>query len=97
MGLIIRLLICVIFACFLLYREIDKRNELTEIQLLIPALTKEVNEIQEKNLELEYEIESFQSPLHLMELIRRPEFGHLKFTSLDEEIFLPEATPPMLK
>ncbi len=91
MGLFIRLLICISFTGLALYKYIDKVNELTELRLLIPVLTKEVKEIHEQNLELQYAIKSFESPLHLMELARKPEFGHLKYPSLDEVILLPES------
>jgi hypothetical protein len=91
MGLFIRLLICISFTGLALYKYIDKVNELTELRLLIPVLTREVKEIHEQNLELQYAIESFESPLHLMELARKPEFGHLKYPSLDEVILLPES------
>ena len=91
MGLFVRLLICISFTGLALYKYIDKVNELTELRLLIPVLTREVKEIHEQNLELQYAIESFESPLHLMELARKPEFGHLKYPSLDEVILLPES------
>lgn len=87
-----RLLICILFAGLIGYKYIDNLNELTELQLSLPALAKEVKEINEKNLELQYEIEQFESPIHLMELARQPEFGHLKHPSVDEVIFLKEAS-----
>lgn len=91
MGLTIRLFICIIFVGLFLYKYIDNLNELTELQLMIPTLEKEVKEIKEKNLELQYEIEQFESPIHLMELARKPEFGHLKHPPLNEVILLPES------
>ncbi len=90
MGLLIRLLLCISFAGLALYKYIDKLNELTELRLSIPVLTREVKEIHEKNLELQYAIEHFESPGHLMELARRPEFGHLRYPSTREVILLPE-------
>lgn len=92
MGLFIRLLICISCAGLVLYKYIDKLNELTELQLSIPILAREVKEIGEQNLELEYAIDCFESPLHLMELARKPEFGHLKYPSIDEIILLPETS-----
>lgn len=91
MGLMVRLLICVCFTGLILYKYIDNLNELTELQLRIPAVTKEVKDINEKNLELQYEIERFESPIHLMELVRKPEFGHLKHPSMEHIIILPES------
>ena len=92
MELFIRLLICISFAGLALYKYIDKLNELTELRLTLPVLAREVKEMHEKNLELKYAIDTFESPLHLIELARKPEFGHLKYPSLNEIIQLPETT-----
>jgi hypothetical protein len=78
-GLFIRLLLCISVAGLTLYKSVDKHNELTALRLLIPLLTREVKEIHERNLELQYAINHFESPSHLMELARQPEFGHLKY------------------
>lgn len=90
MALFIRLLFCISFAGLALYKYIDKHNALTELRLSIPVIAREVKEIHEKNLELQYAIEQFESPLHLMELARKPEFGHLKYPSINEVILLTE-------
>ena len=92
MGLLVRFFLCITFAALMLYKSIDNLNDLTELQLAIPSLEKEVQDLKEKNLELQYEIERFESPLHLMELARQPEFGHLKYPSFDEVTVLPENT-----
>lgn len=92
MGLFIRLLICISCVGLALYKSIDKLNELTELRLSIPILVREVKEVHEKNLELHYAIDCFESPLHLMELARKPEFGHLKYPSLNEVVLLPETS-----
>lgn len=94
MALFIRLFICISFAGLALYMYIDKLNELTEMRLSIPVLMKEVKQLHEKNLELQYAIDCFESPLHLMEIARKPEFGHLKYPSLDEVVVLPEIPAP---
>ncbi len=90
MGLFIRLLVCISFAGLVLYKYIDKLNHLTELRLLIPTLARELKEIHEQNLELQYAIDCFESPLHLMELARKPEFGHLKYPTTREILSLPE-------
>lgn len=92
MGVLIRLLLCISIAGLALYKYIDKLNELTELRLSIPVLAREVKEIQEKNIELQYTIEHFESPVHLMEIARKPEFGHLKYPSISEVILLPETS-----
>lgn len=92
MGLLIRLLICISFAGLMLYKYIDKLNDLTELRLSIPILARELKDIHEQNLELQYTIDSFESPLHLMELASKPEFGHLKYPTLNDVILLSEVS-----
>ncbi|MDP1880906.1 MAG: hypothetical protein Q8K60_08205 [Parachlamydiaceae bacterium] len=96
MRLLIQLLVCISMAGWLMYKSIDHLNDLTELQLSIPIIMREVKEIREKNLELQYKIDQFESPIHLLELSQKPEFGHLKFSSIDDVIFLPEKQPSNL-
>lgn len=86
----IQILVCIFAAWWTLYSYIAKQNELTELRLAIPMLSKEVKALQEENRRLKYEIEQFESPVHLMELARKPEFSHLKYPKLDEIIILKE-------
>ena len=86
----IRIFFCIFAAGITLYSYIDKQNELTGLRMAIPALSKEVKAIHEENIRLKYEIDRFESPIHLMELARKPEFGHLKFPYLNQVITLPE-------
>lgn len=92
-GTIIRLFFCIAIAGLTLFAYIEKQNSLTELRLAIPALAKEVNAIQEENTRLTYEIERFENPIVLMELMRQPEFSHLKYPYLNEEIFLLKRLP----
>jgi hypothetical protein len=89
---VLRLFICILAAGFTLFAYIEKQNELTELRLAIPLLAKEVKDLQEGNIRLTYEIEHFESPIHLMELMRKPEFSHLKYPLLSDIVFLPEGT-----
>lgn len=89
---VLRLFVCILAAGFTLFAYIEKQNELTEMRLAIPVLTKEVKNLQEENIQLTYEIEHFESPIHLMELMRKPEFSHLKYPLLPDVVFLPEGT-----
>lgn len=84
----LRFFLCIFIAGIALFAYIDKQNELTELRLALPALAKNVRSIQEENTRLKYEIESFESPIHLMELMRKPEFGHLKYPYIKDEVFL---------
>jgi hypothetical protein len=91
--LVLRLYICIAAAGLALFAYIEKQNELTELRLAIPSLAREVKKVKEENIRLTYEIERFESPIHLMELMRKPEYSHLKYPYLKDEIFLPKAQP----
>jgi hypothetical protein len=83
------MLICIVTAVITLWAYIDKQNDLTELRMAIPAVAKDLKAIQEENTRLRYEVEQFQNPVHLMELMRKPEFSHLKFPYLQDEIIMP--------
>lgn len=85
-----RLLICIVIFSTMLYAYVESRNHLTEIRLRIPVLEKELRALQEENIRLQYEIERFESPIHLMELSRMPEFGHLRHPRQDEIVVIPK-------
>lgn len=86
----IKFMICIIAAGITLYFYIDKLNELTELRLNIPTTSKEVKVLKEENLRLQYEIEQFESPIHLMELLRKPEFSHLHFPYTQDVVIIYE-------
>lgn len=94
LGTTLRIFICIFAAGWTLYAFIDKQNELVELRMAIPALTQEVKAIEDENNRLKYEVERFESPIHLMELARKPEFSHLKYPYDRDVIVLPE--PPSL-
>lgn len=79
MSILLRVWLCIfIFTC-LLYGIIHKQNQLTRIRREIPVLMKEVRAIEEENTRLQYEVDSFESPMNLIELLRKPQYSHLKF------------------
>lgn len=83
-------LFCLVVAWWTLYCYMEKQNELTELRLAIPTLYREVKALKEENQRLKYEIEQFESPIHLMELARKAEFTHLKYPTLNEIVILEE-------
>jgi hypothetical protein len=83
-GPLIRILICIGTCGGFLYSYVDKQNAVTRRRLEIPVLAKEIKDLKEKNSRLQYEIELFESPEHLIELARRSEYGHLKHPMLKE-------------
>ncbi|CCB86912.1 MULTISPECIES: hypothetical protein [Parachlamydia] len=91
--LFFQILVCISCAAFTLYGLIDRQNELTELRLAIPSLKKEVERIEKDNIRLSYEIDRFESPIHLMELQRKPEFGHLHYPYKNDIVVLEEPQP----
>lgn len=86
-GIFIRLLICIFVFALCLYSYTDKQNEVTELRIRIPHVAKQIKTLKEENTRLQYEIDQFSNPEHLMELARRSEFSYLKFP-LNKEILL---------
>lgn len=88
-GILIRLLFCVTSLGFFLYAYIEKQNSITELRLEIPHAMRAVQAIEEENVRLQYEVDKFENPMHLMELARRPEFSHLKHPLTSEIVTIP--------
>lgn len=82
---------CVSVLGGLLYSYLQIQNTATELKIQLPELEKQVAKIKEENKRLQYQIESFEQPAHLIELAHRPEFSHLKHPVLREILTVPEA------
>jgi hypothetical protein len=89
-GPLIRILVCIgVFGVFL-YSYIDTQNAVTRRRLEIPVLAKEIKDLKEAKTRLQYEIDLFESPEHLMELARHSEYSHLKQPMLKEILTMQE-------
>src|SRR5262245_40770714 len=73
--------ICIGTVAFAIYVYINQHNQVIELQLAIPPLQKEFRVLQAENERLQFEIDRFESPGHLMELAKKPEYRHLKSPS----------------
>jgi hypothetical protein len=89
-SLLLRFGFCFGLIGFCLYSYLDMQNELTELKIKMPEVDQEFRLVREENRRLSYEIDQFQSPSHLIELVRRPEFSHLKHPLLKEILTVPE-------
>ena len=89
-AFVFRLFVAMGFFGFLLYEYLDKQNEITELRIQIPELAKAIQKINEENARLQYEIEEFENPLHLIELSRDPKYSHLKHPMAQDVITLKE-------
>lgn len=80
--------LCLISVALAVYLYIDALNGVIELRLQIPQVQKAYKEVAAENQRLQYEIDRFESPLHLMELSRKPEFSHLKSPYLKDVIVI---------
>lgn len=87
-NIMIRSFICIFVLALTLYSYVDQQNALTKLRLSIPVLAKEVRDLREESTRLEYEIDLFESPQHLMTLANRSEFSHLKHPMAKEVIVM---------
>lgn len=87
-SIYVRITFCIFMAGLTLNLYINDLNKLTSLRLAIPALIKEVKSIHDENIQIQYEIERFESPIHLMELLRKPEFSHLHYPYVADVLIL---------
>lgn len=88
MLFLVRLLLCVAILGASLFAYIETQNRLTELRIKVPLLAKKLKALEEENTRLQFEIEKFENPLSLMELARKPQFGHLKHPLVTDVISL---------
>ena len=86
MALLIRVFFCIFIFGFFLYRYIDHQNAHTLLSIEVPLIEKQLERLEEDNMALFYQIEQFESPQHLLEMARRPEYKHLRYP-YNEEVF----------
>lgn len=78
MAFVVRIFVCIALSGIMLYAYVDKHNALTALRLKLPLCVRQERLVEEENVRLQFAIEKFENPLHLMELARKPEFSHLK-------------------
>lgn len=86
-GLMVRLTICLLALSYLLYCYIDEQNHLTELKREIPQVEREVKRVLEESVRLQFAIDQFENPRHLMELAKRAEYRHLRYPKKDEILY----------
>jgi len=89
-GLFPRLLACLSVFSFSIYAYLNKQNSCTELKMHLPKLTKEIQAIREVNANLQYQIECFENPQHLLSMASSPEYAHLKFPFTEEVLTVKE-------
>ena len=89
-GLIFRLLVCLVVSSFCFYKILQKQNLINYYSLHIPKVTKELKVLEEENLKLKFCIDQFESPDHLMQLVKSAPYAHLRFPVVKDVVHLPE-------
>lgn len=82
----VRLICIVCFFALLLFLYIQEHHEILSLRMHIPQLEKEIRELNEENLRLEFSLQQFFNPHHLLQLAQDPAYGHLHFVSEEEVI-----------
>ncbi|MBB64924.1 MAG: hypothetical protein CMO81_07645 [Waddliaceae bacterium] len=95
MASFFRVCICIAFAGISLALYIAQQNIVIELRRKIPERNKELRELEQVLTELQYEVDSFERPIHLMQLRRKPEYGHLSYPQMKEitVLYAPEIEP----
>lgn len=82
--------LCIFSLGVCMYLDVDKQNTITKLRMQVPQIAKQIKGVREEISELQYEIERFEHPAHLMELAHRPEFTHLKHPFLKDVLTVPQ-------
>lgn len=85
-----KILICLFVFGVCLYSYIEKQNELTSLKIAIPKVAKEIDDLKIEIKKISYEVEMFENPAYLMQLIRQPQFAHLKHPFVEDVLTMPE-------
>ncbi|MCH9610154.1 MAG: hypothetical protein S4CHLAM81_07320 [Chlamydiales bacterium] len=84
LGLLIRIFICIAATAAFLYFYIEKQNRITQLRLEIPQLARQVELLRQEIVRVQFEVDQFENPVHLLELARKPEYGHLRQPKVNE-------------
>ena len=89
-GMLLRMLCCLAVFTLYLYQMIQKQNIINYLSLQIPKFAKDLKSVEEENVRLRFEIDCFESPDHLMQLVKMQEYTHLRHPSLKDVFVVPE-------
>lgn len=87
---IFKLFICLFTFAICLYSFIEKQNQLTSLKIELPKVAKEIDDLKDEIQKIQYEVGLFENPAYLMQLVRQPEFGHLKHPFVEDVLNMPE-------
>lgn len=89
LSFVARIFFCIFFSLLLAYLSVYQQNELTQMRMQQPKIIQKIEILEEATSRLHYQIELFENPLHLMELVRQPQYSHLHHPYVNEIIIIP--------
>ncbi len=95
-ALALKVFFCILVLGVSLYSYIDMQNRLTVQRIYIPQLAQEIRTIEEDTIRLQYEIDAFENPLHLIQLAAQNGLDHLKHPLLSQVVHLKEGVAMQL-
>jgi hypothetical protein len=87
---LLRVLFCLTLISLYFYQVIQKQNQINYLSLQIPKLNKDLKTLEEEHLNLQFAIDCFESPDHLLELLKKNEFSHLKYPTVKDVVAFAE-------
>lgn len=86
-----QLFYCVSVAALTLWALVDQQNQVTELQLYLPQLEKDVSRLKEKNNDIRHQLARLSNPKKLLTLLTT-DYAYLMFPDEGEvlEILCPE-------
>ena len=93
---ITQIFLCIFIFGFFLFCYLDRQNKVTALQLKIPKVIKECEQIAQENQSLKAKINLFEQPMQLMSFLDEKNFAHLSFY-VEEDIVCLKEQPPLKK
>jgi len=88
--LIVKIIICLFAFGYSFYSYIEKQNKITSMKIEIPKIAKELQDLRVEIKKTQYEVDKFENPAYLMQLLRQPEYAHLKHPFVQDVLNIPE-------
>lgn len=89
--LFIRLIVCFIVSCSLLYCYVNKQNDLMKLRLKIPSLWSEYRQLEQETIALGFLIDKLESPEHLMQIAELSDYTYLHYPT-DKDVCIVSRT-----
>lgn len=86
----VKTVFCALVFSLCFYSYLVKQNEVTELRIELPKIKKELEKLQAIHMGLQFQIEKFEHPSHLLELLAQKNYSHLKLPISSEIMKLHE-------